>query len=145
MFLENGDGNQYTEDMIRNARKPIILYNAKYQKLTNFVLEFTYYCKMGLNFKNTQSYSEFLEIRKEKGMEYEDNLFKIDVFYNVCDIIFEGKEVKIEKVPEVGISTDTLERIQQLEDIDEYDLQTGYKHLVTENFFPMKIENVKFE
>ena len=39
---------------------------------------------------------------------------------DVCDIVFYGKEAKILKVPEVDISTDTLDGIKLLEDIDEW-------------------------
>ncbi len=63
---------------------------------------------------------------------------------DVCDIVFYGKEAKILKVPEVDISTDTLDGIKLLEDIDEWKTEAGYEYLVTENFFPMKIDNMKF-
>lgn len=145
MYLENGDGNPYTEDMIRNVEKPIFLYNIKCLKLTKYVLNFTYYCRMNPNYKSTQSYYKTLEIYKNNGNECEHDLFNISVYYNVEDILFEIKEVKVDKIPEVNIMADDMETIEQLENIDEYDLQTGYKHLVTENFFPMKIDNMKFE
>lgn len=145
MYLENGDGNPYTEDMIKNAEKPIFLYNAKCHKLTKYILSFTYYCGMNQNYKNTQSYYKTLEIYKRNGKEYNHNLFNISVYYNVEDILFENKEIKINNVPEVNIMEDDMETIEQLESIDEFDLQTGYKCLVTENFFPMKIDNMKFE
>lgn len=145
VYLENGDGNPYTEDMIKNAEKPIFLYNVKCLKLTKYVLNFTYYCKMNPNYKNTNAYRKILQNYNEKGNKYEHDLFNISVYYNVEDIFFENKEVKVNNIPEVNIMDDDMETIEQLENIDEYDLQTGYKYLVTENFFPMKIDNIKFE
>lgn len=145
MYLENGDGNPYTEDMIANAEKPIFLYNVKCLKLTKYVLNFTYYCRMNQNYKNTNAYHKILKNYNEKGNKYEHDLFNISVYYNVEDIFFENKEVKVNNIPEVNIMDDDMETIEQLESIDEYDLQTGYKYLVTENFFPMKIDNMKFE
>ncbi|MDE6024037.1 MAG: restriction endonuclease [Lachnospiraceae bacterium] len=142
LFLRDGDGNSYTEDMIRNTELPIRLYNVKFTKLTKCVLHFVYYCGMNLNFKNTNAYNKLVELSIKNNKKYDNNLFKIDVFYNVCDIVLEDKKIKIEQIPEVDISTDNLNGIQLLEDIDEYDLQTGYKYLVTENFFPMKIDNI---
>ena len=145
MYLKNGDRNTYTEDMIRNVEKPILLYNVKCQKLIKYVLSFTYYCKMNQSYKNTDAYKKISEAYSMNEKKFKDDLFNISVYYNVEDILFENKEVKINNVPEVNISTDTIDGIKLLEDIDEYDLQTGVKYLVTENFFPMKMDNMKFE
>lgn len=145
MFLRGENENPYTQDMIRNIEPPIHLYNIKFEKITQHFLNFVYYCDMNPNFKNTSAYNKLVETSIKNNRKYDDNLFKINVFYDISDIILDGKEVKIEKFPEVDISTDTLEDIQLLEDVDEYDTQAGYKYLVTENFFPMKIDNVKFK
>lgn len=142
-FLRCENENPYTQDMIRNIEPPIQLYNVKFQKITQHFLDFVYYCDMNSNFKNTGAYNKLVETSIKNNRKYDDNLFKINVFYDISDIILDGKEVKIEKFPEVDICTDTLEDIQLLEDVDEYDTQAGYKYLVTENFFPMKIDNIK--
>ena len=57
--------------------------------------------------------------------------------------VVEWKKIKINKFPEVNIDTDDMEGIKLLEDINEYDKQTKQKCLVTEKFFPIKIENIQ--
>ena len=143
MFLRNENENPYIQDMIINIEPPIHLYNIKFEKITQHFLNFVYYCDMNPNFKNSGAYNKLVETSIKNNRKYNDNLFKINVFYDISDVILDGKEVKIENFPEVDISTDTLEDIQLLEDVDEYDTQAGYKYLVTETFFPMKIDNIK--
>lgn len=143
MFLRDGDGNPYTEDMIKNVEKPIILYNVKLVKLTNCDLQFVYYCKMNKNYKNTSSYYKSVEVYKKNGKIFNNDLFNISVFYNIDNITMEGNKIKIKSIPEVNIMYDNMESIKCLEDIDEYDKQMGYKYLVSENFFPMKMDNIK--
>jgi hypothetical protein len=57
--------------------------------------------------------------------------------------VVEWKKIKRRKFPEVNIDTDDMEGIKLLEDINEYDKQTKQKCLVTEKFFPIKIENIQ--
>lgn len=143
MFLKNGDGNPHTDDMIKNVESPILLYNAKFTKLTKCVMHFVYYCNMNPNFNYTPTYAKLRELSKIHNRKYNDDLFKIDVYYNVEDIVLENKEIKINKVPEVNISTDDMEGIKLLEDIEDFDLQTGHNILISEIFFPIKTDNVR--
>lgn len=143
IYLRERNDNPYTEDMIRNAEKPIEFYNAKLVPLMPHCIKFVYYCGMNANFKSTKTFEKLIEISKENNRDREDDLFKIDVFYKIDDILLNNKEIKIKKTPEVNISSDSLEGIKLLEEIDEYDKQTGNKYLVTEYFFPMKFDNIK--
>lgn len=142
MYLRDGDGNPYTEDMIRNIEKPIKLYNVKLVQLFPYSIHLVYYCGINPNFQNTPSYKKLFELSNEHGRQYNDNLFKVDVYYGIDDIVLEDKDIKIGKLPEVNIDTDDMEGICLLENIDEYDEQTGHKYLVTQDFFPMKIDNI---
>lgn len=142
MFLQDGDGNPYTEDIIRNIENPIKLYNVKLVQLFPHSIQLVYYCGINPSIQNTSSYKKLYELSKEHGKQYNDTLFKVDVFYGIDDIVLEGKDIKLKKLPEVSIVTDNMEGICLLENIDEYDEQTGHKYLVTQNFFPMKIDNI---
>lgn len=142
MYLRDGDGNPYSEDMIKNIQKPIKLYNVKLVQLFPHSIHLVYYCGINPNFQNTPSYIKLFELSNQQGKQYNDNLFKVDVYYDIDDIVLEDKDIKIRKLPEVSIDTDDLEGICLLENIDEYDEQTGHKYLVTENFFPMRIDNI---
>jgi len=143
MYLRDGDGNPYTEDMIRNVEMPIMLYNVKFVQLFPYYIHFAYYCGMNDNFRFTEAFKKLSEASRKNNNDYKDDLFQIDVFYGIEDIALYNKEIKIIKMPEIDILTDNMERIKILEDIDEYDEQIGSKYLVTENFFPMKIDNIK--
>lgn len=142
-YLKDGKENVYVDDMIKNIEMPILLYNVKFISIPDiYSIKFVYYCKINNKFKDTSAYQHLMKLSENTR---EDDVFNITVYYGIDDIVLEGKEIKIKNMPEVSILPDTLVEIQTLEDIDKYDLQNGHKHLVTENFFPMKIDNMKFE
>lgn len=108
IYLENGNENIYSQEMIDNVCKPIMLYNVKFVKLEPSVLHFVYYCEVNSGFINTKVYKKLNEISEKT--EQKDDLFKIDVYYGVEDIVLEGKKIKINKFPEVNIDTDDMGR-----------------------------------
>ena len=142
-YLKNGDDGLFTKDMIENVQKPIFLYNIKYTKLLQPSIHLVYYCGIKFEFINTRSYMELLKLRLSHGKKYEDDVFKIDVFFAVKDIEIENDEIKIVNCPEVDISTDTVDGIKLLEDVDEYEIQTKDGFLITEAYFPIKIDCIK--
>jgi len=143
MYLKNGDENIYMQEMIDNVEYPILFYNAKFIKIRPDVIQFVYYCSINQEFKFTKTFEKFNDLSAARGGKYTDDLFEIEVFWEVKDIVLCNTEVKIIKFPEISITTSDIETIRSLEDLDEFDLQNSHKVYVNENLFPIKIDNIQ--
>lgn len=142
MYIEKGNENEYSQEMLNCIKEPILFYNAKFI-LALGSIQFIYYCKMGECFKNTKAYAYLKELSEKSSGKFEDDLFQINVFYEIDDIVLLDKDVQIKQFPEISILPENMDTMKCLEDLDEYDLQSNDECYITENYFVMKMENIK--
>lgn len=142
MYIAKGNENEYSQEMLNCIKEPILFYNAKFI-LALGSLKFIYYCKMGECFKNTKTYAYLKELSEKSSGKFEDDLFQIDVFYEIDDIVLIDKDVEIKQFPEISILPGNMDTMKCLEDLDKYNLQSNDECYITENYFVMKMENIK--
>ena len=148
IYLKDGDGTNNTEDMIRCIEKPFQLYNSIFDSLEK-IIRFTFYCDISKEFKKTSYYKELVKHSERNDSKYKDDLFEIQVIYNMEDIVLEKGRIKIEYRPNIKMFTTTMDAIKSSENIDgekeviKLENKTYYKGNVTENFFPMKMSNIR--
>lgn len=145
-YLQTKSDNEYTNEMNKCVEQPICFYNAEYSAM-DMSIRYVYYCKIKDDFRNTAAYSKLEELAKQRGKKYDNDLFQIDVYFSVDDISLVGKNIKINKQPQVSISTSKMEDLRELEEI--HASQALYRNLplhnyVTEKSFFAKMDNMKF-
>lgn len=132
MYFQNGDENSNYQEMIQCVQQPLVFYNATYIDDLN-TIGYLYYCRINSDFKNTNVY----KIINKNSNEVFD-AFEIEVYYNVDKIIIK-EEIIIDEVPEVSIMASNMETIIQLNEMK--DREECGKYLLSENFFPIVIDN----
>lgn len=140
LYLQEKNENEYTNEMNRYVEQPITLYNAKYHHSLKHI-QYVYYCKIQCDFIYTSAYAKLKELAEQKGKNFNDDLFQIDVYYGIDNIFLIGKDIKLSKQPEINIETSDMETIKCLESIDEY--EKSYKSYINEKSFFVKMDNIK--
>lgn len=132
LYLQSENENAYINEMRECVMQPIQFYNAKYHTYLKHI-KYIFYGKMDPKFKESQAYQLF----SSKG-NYNDDLFEIDVFFRLDDFALCNTKIKFKKVPEVDISTTTMENMELLENIEKY----NDEEYVTPSSFFLKKDNI---